>query len=43
MIDLLTSHTSVRKYTDEPIPLETVHELVRAGQHAASSHFGLIM
>ena len=39
MIDLLTSHTSVRKYTDEPIPLETVHELVRAGQHAASSHF----
>ncbi|MBF4501107.1 oxygen-insensitive NADPH nitroreductase [Savagea sp. SN6] len=39
MIDLLTSHTSVRKYTEEAIPLETVYELVRAGQHAASSHF----
>ncbi len=39
MIDLLMSHTSVRKYKDVPIPRETVEELVLAGQHAASSHF----
>ncbi len=39
MIDLLMSHTSVRKYKDVPIPKETVEELVKAGQHAASSHF----
>lgn len=39
MINLLTSHASVRKYKDEPISKETVYELVNAGQHAASSHF----
>lgn len=39
VIDLLTSHSSVRRYKDEPISRETVEELVRAGQHAASSHF----
>lgn len=39
VIDLLTSHSSVRRYKDEPISRETVTELVRAGQHAASSHF----
>ncbi|WJY27110.1 oxygen-insensitive NADPH nitroreductase [Sporosarcina trichiuri] len=39
VIDLLTSHSSVRTYTDEPIPPETVRELLEAGQHAASSHF----
>lgn len=39
MIDLLTSHASVRKYTDEQIPTEVLHEMIQAGQHAASSHF----
>lgn len=39
MIDLLTSHASVRKYTDEPISDETFHRLLHAAQHAASSHF----
>ncbi|WP_301108552.1 oxygen-insensitive NADPH nitroreductase [Sporosarcina sp.] len=39
VIDLLTSHSSVRRYKDEPITRETVTELIRAGQHAASSHF----
>lgn len=39
VIDLLTSHSSVRRYKDEPISRETVTELVKAGQHAASSHF----
>lgn len=39
VIELLTSHTSVRKYKDFTLPKEEVHELVRAGQHAASSHF----
>ncbi|MEK4026582.1 oxygen-insensitive NADPH nitroreductase [Mammaliicoccus sciuri] len=39
VIELLTSHASVRRYKDEPITKETVTELVRAGQHAASSHF----
>ncbi|WP_153732325.1 oxygen-insensitive NADPH nitroreductase [Sporosarcina obsidiansis] len=39
VIDLLTSHSSVRRYKDETITRETVMELVRAGQHAASSHF----
>lgn len=39
MINLLMSHSSVRKYTDEPISDETLHELVKAAQAAASSHF----
>lgn len=39
VIELLTSHSSVRRYKDEPISKEVVEELVRAGQHAASSHF----
>ena len=29
----------MRKYKDSPLSKEEVHELVRAGQHAASSHF----
>lgn len=37
--DLLRSHTSVRKYTGEPIPKETVVDLVQTAQMAASSHF----
>ncbi|MCG7343133.1 oxygen-insensitive NADPH nitroreductase [Sporosarcina sp. ACRSL] len=39
VIDLLTSHASVRKYKDIPLSKEDVQELVSAGQHAASSHF----
>lgn len=39
VIELLTSHSSVRRYKDEEITRETVAELVKAGQHAASSHF----
>lgn len=39
VIELLTSHSSVRRYKDEPISRETVVELIKAGQHAASSHF----
>lgn len=39
MLALLKSHTSVREYTDEGIPDDVLHELLRAGQHAASSHF----
>lgn len=39
VIELLTSHASVRKYKDIPLSKEDVHELVHAGQHAASSHF----
>lgn len=39
MIKLLQSHTSVRRYTDEEIPKEVLHDLILAGQHASSSHF----
>ncbi|GEN83346.1 NADPH-dependent oxidoreductase [Sporosarcina luteola] len=39
VIELLTSHASVRKYKDIPLSKADVHELIRAGQHAASSHF----
>jgi len=39
VIELLKSHSSVRRYKDEPISKEVVEELVGAGQHAASSHF----
>lgn len=39
MIELLQSHTSVRKYTDETIPKEVLEELILSGQHASSSHF----
>lgn len=39
VIELLKSHASVRKYKDIPLSTEQVHELIRAGQHAASSHF----
>ncbi|WP_432361854.1 oxygen-insensitive NADPH nitroreductase [Sporosarcina sp. UB5] len=39
VIELLTSHASVRKYKDIPLSKEEVRELVHAGQHAASSHF----
>lgn len=36
---LLRSHTSVRKYTGEPISRETVVDLIETAQMAASSHF----
>lgn len=39
MIELLKSHTSVRKYTDEPIPKEKLYEMLEAAQYASSSHF----
>ncbi len=39
VIELLTAHASVRKYKDSPLSKEDVVELIRAGQHAASSHF----
>ncbi len=37
--ELLRSHSSVRKYTGEQIPRETVVELIQTAQMAASSHF----
>ncbi|WP_342506836.1 oxygen-insensitive NADPH nitroreductase [Sporosarcina sp. FSL K6-2383] len=39
VIELLTAHASVRKYKNSPLSKENVAELVRAGQHAASSNF----
>ncbi|KAB7708610.1 oxygen-insensitive NADPH nitroreductase [Bacillus aerolatus] len=39
MFDLLKSHASVRKYTNEQISDETFRDLLEAAQHAASSHF----
>ncbi|QTD39656.1 oxygen-insensitive NADPH nitroreductase [Sporosarcina sp. Te-1] len=39
VMELLTSHASVRKYKDVSLSSEEVRELVLAGQHAASSHF----
>lgn len=39
MLQLMKSHTTVRKYTDEPISDDTFHQLIEAAQHAASSNF----
>src|SRR5690625_4292755 len=39
MIDLLSSHSTVRKYKDEPISDEVFHRLLFAAQHASSSNF----
>jgi FMN reductase (NADPH) len=39
VIELLTAHASVRKYKDIVLSKEAVHELIHAGQHAATSHF----
>lgn len=39
MLQLMKSHTTVRKYTDEQISDETFHQLIEAAQHAASSNF----
>jgi nitroreductase len=38
-IDLLHRHRSIRKFTDQPIPQETLDALIRAGQAAATSGF----
>ena len=38
-IDLLTSHRSIRKFTDEPIDPSLFQRLIEAGQAAASSSF----
>lgn len=39
VIDLLKSHRSIRKFTDQPIAPELLEELFRAGQAAATSSF----
>lgn len=39
IIDLLTKHASVRDYKDITLSIKEIHELINAGQHAASSHF----
>ncbi len=39
VIDLLKSHRSIRKFTDQPISGELFEELFRAGQAAATSSF----
>jgi len=39
VIDLLKSHRSIRKFTDQPIDAELFSELVSAGQAAATSSF----
>ncbi len=36
-IELLKSHRSIRKFTDQPIPRELLVELIQAGQAAATS------
>ncbi|CAM4290399.1 oxygen-insensitive NADPH nitroreductase [Vreelandella rituensis] len=37
VIDLLKSHRSIRKFTDQPVSKELLKELIRAGQGAATS------
>src|SRR5699024_4773590 len=39
MLETMKSHTTVRKYTDEPISDDVFHQLIDAAQHAASSNF----
>ena len=39
MLQLMKSHSTVRKYTDEPISDDVFHQLIEAAQHAASSNF----
>lgn len=39
VIQHLCSHRSIRSYTDRPIDDELLRQLLRAGQHAASSNF----
>ncbi len=37
VIELLKSHRSIRKFTDRPVDEPVLHELIRAGQSAATS------
>jgi nitroreductase len=37
-VDLLQSHRSIRRYTDEPIPKEIMEEILASAQWAPSSH-----
>lgn len=37
-IQLLKSHRSIQKFTDQAIPRELLAELIRAGQSAATSN-----
>lgn len=39
MLQTMSSHRSVRKYTAKPISDEEFYELIRTAQHAASSNF----
>lgn len=39
VIELLNSHRSIRKFTDQPIPQDTLNTLIQAGQAAATSSF----
>lgn len=39
VIELLKSHRSIRKFTDQPIPPEMLDEILMAGQAAATSSF----
>ena len=39
VIELLKSHRSIRKFTDQPIKPELFEELIKAGQAAATSSF----
>lgn len=39
VIDLLKSHRSIRKFTEQPIAEETLNEFLSAGQQAATSSF----
>ena len=38
-IRLLKAHRSIRKFSDRPVPQDTVKELIRAGQCASTSSF----
>jgi nitroreductase len=37
MIELIRQHVSIRSYTADPVPVETVESIVRAAQHSATS------
>lgn len=39
VIQLLQSHRSIRKFTDDEIPQDTLNELIKCGQSAATSSF----
>ena len=38
-IELLKAHRSIRKFENRPIATDLLHELIQAGQAAASSSF----